>query len=618
MQKDIIERVKAMTSIRSIVGLKVKLKRQSGDRWLGLCPFHKERTSSFIVNDAEGFFHCFGCQIHGDVIEFWQKIENVSFLEAVRELGERVGISVELQHEVEHGVSMHRLWRDVMSETCAFYHSNLEHPTSTFGINATKYLQQRGITTSTIKQFRIGCTSDHARRDALYQYLIAKHYPSRVLLELGLAQDRNGVYRDFFNSRIIIPICDHSGRVIGFGGRVINDSSAPKYLNSVESILFKKRSIVFNLHHAKKQLTHGSGEVIVVEGYMDAIMLQQHGFCGVATLGTAVTEQQISAILGISKAPVICLDNDIAGKRAIIKIVGMLLPLLDIGYKPRFALITETKDTDEILQHQDGKDRLRDIISRAMELQDFIWYILSKRYPLDNPNTKSQLEAAIASYTESIDNRIIRKNYEGFFRQKIYEMTYSRLDSKAKHKPVTERKHLAPHSDSLKMNTRNLEIAILAIIIASPKALSVIQQDDYHVEFIILEEIYYEYVRLLTLQYECDEHGVFDINMSSYSAQEFLEKLSASLVSRKSDIQDIKDYVIKLRKDWWSVEQAAVLYLRKGVIMYNIHQIDNLICDSHDGSLSKDLDFFTRERNRLTGELALLDEEINAASVGKS
>jgi DNA primase len=344
-----IDEVKARLPVSEVVGRRVKLKR-AGREFKGLSPFQQEKTPSFTVNDQKQFYHDFSTGKHGNIFDFVMETEGVSFPEAVERLAGMAGLPLPRNsREDEQREQRQKSLFDVMDLATQYFEQNLA---SRVGAQARGYLSDRAIAASSTVEFRIGYAT--ADRFALKEYLGSKGVPVEDMIEAGLliAGDDIPVPYDRFRDRIMIPIHDQRGRVIGFGGRALRKDVQPKYLNSPETSIFHKGSIVFNFHRAR-QPAHEANSVVAVEGYMDAIAVYQAGIKAVvATMGTAFTEEQIATLWRLSPEPVVCFDSDRAGVAAANRSIDRILPLLGVGKTFRFVFMDEQKDPDDLIREK--------------------------------------------------------------------------------------------------------------------------------------------------------------------------------------------------------------------------------------------------------------------------
>jgi DNA primase len=319
-----LDEIRARLACSEVIGRRVRLVRK-GREHSGLCPFHNEKTPSFTVNDDKGFFHCFGCGAHGDVIGFTMKIDHLPFPEAVERLAGEAGLEMPRQTPAERArAEVENTLQDVVEAACAWYEAQLRAPAGSAGL---AYLRNRGLDEATIAGFRLGFAPDG--RAALKSALLQKGFKEDLLLQAGLLvrPDDGRESFDFFRGRVMFPIADRRGRVIAFGGRVMGDGQ-PKYLNSRDTPLFDKGRTLYALDKARAGVAKAA-ELIVAEGYMDVIALHAAGFAGaVAPLGTALTEAQIEALWKLAPEPIVCLDGDAAGQRAALRAAERALPML--------------------------------------------------------------------------------------------------------------------------------------------------------------------------------------------------------------------------------------------------------------------------------------------------
>ena len=315
-----IDEVIARNPIEDVVGQYVTLKR-SGSNLFGLCPFHGEKTASFSVAPDKGMFYCFGCHKGGGVINFEMEIEGLSYGDAVRALAKRAGLEVPEDEQYQSRYrQQERLWA-LHKEAARFFHSCLYAP---MGASALEYARGRGMSQATLTKFGIGYAPDSW--SDLVDAMRKKGYTDQELRDSGLVtvSKKNGNLFDRFRDRLMFPIIDVRGNVIGFGGRIMNDrdKNAAKYLNSPETLIFNKRKNLFALNYAKKSKM---GYLILVEGYMDAIALHQYGFdCAVASLGTALTDDGATLLSRYTDQVVLIYDGDTAGQNATQRAIPML------------------------------------------------------------------------------------------------------------------------------------------------------------------------------------------------------------------------------------------------------------------------------------------------------
>jgi DNA primase len=409
-----LDELRTRTSLVDVVGRKVNLQRR-GREHTGLCPFHKEKTPSFTVNEEKGFFHCFGCGQHGDIISFVMETENLNFPEAVERLASDAGMEVpratpeDAQRERQRGGLI-----EAMEAATLWYQQRLHGPE---GKPALDYFIRRGLDRETIAAFRLGYAPQLPRGEAsrLVADLKRQGFEEGMLLEAGLltAPDDGRAPYDFFRGRVMFPIADRRGKVIAFGGRVLGDGE-PKYLNSRDTPLFDKRRTLYNLARARESLRDAS-EVIVAEGYMDVIALARGGFpAAVAPLGTALTEEQIEALWKLVDEPVLCFDGDNAGQRAAGRAAERALPLLKPGKSIRFAFLPQGEDPDSLLEAQ-GPVALRTVLDAARPLADVVFELERTAGPVDTPERMAGFKARLRQKAAQIADPIVREQYRALF-----------------------------------------------------------------------------------------------------------------------------------------------------------------------------------------------------------
>lgn len=364
--KDIIEEIKSRCDIANIISSYINIK-PSGTNYKGLCPFHGEKTPSFYINTSKQIYKCFGCGEGGDVINFVMRIENLDFMDAVKLLADRCGIEINTQvdESTKERIEKSKKFQDIHVEAARFYFSNLIKTKNP----GYEYLRKRGLDDKIIKKFGLGYSLDSW--NSLMNYLISIGYKNEDLIECGLfgyKSETKKIY-DKFRNRVMFPIFDYRGNVIGFGGRVLDDS-LPKYLNSPDTLIFNKRQNLYGLNFARKEIKDRS--IILVEGYMDLISLYQYGIKNVvATLGTALTDGQGSLIKRYADTAIISYDSDEAGIKATLRAIE-ILNKLDINVK--VLNLKECKDPDEFI-------RKYGVLEFEKEIKNSTHYI---KYKIDN------------------------------------------------------------------------------------------------------------------------------------------------------------------------------------------------------------------------------------------
>jgi len=400
-----LDELVARNPIEDVVGQYVNLKR-SGSNLFGLCPFHSEKTPSFSVTPDKGMFYCFGCHKGGGVVNFEMEIEGLSYPDAVRALAKRAGLEVPDDEQYQSRYrQQERLWA-LHKEAARFFHSRLYAPV---GANALQYAASRGMPKSILTKFGIGYAPDSWTD--LADYLRSKDYTDQELRDSGLVtvSKKNGNLFDRFRDRLMFPIIDVRGNVIGFGGRIMNnaDKDAAKYLNSPETLIFNKRKNLFALNLAKKSKL---GYLILVEGYMDAIALHQYGFdCAVASLGTALTEDGANLLSRYTDQVVLIYDGDEAGQNA----TQRAIPILEkAGLQVKVLKMRDAKDPDEYLK-KFGADRFRILLEESANRVEYQLNAILRKYDLRDDEQKVQYLQESAELIGSLSSAVQREVYGG-------------------------------------------------------------------------------------------------------------------------------------------------------------------------------------------------------------
>lgn len=397
---ELIEEIKSSNDIVDVISGYVTLKR-SGRNFFGLCPFHKEKSPSFAVSPDKQIFHCFGCGAGGNVIHFVSKVENISFKETLELLAGRANIELPTleNSEDDETIRLKTKVYEINQIAAEFYHENLYKTTSKI---AQDYIKKRKLDNRTLKAFLIGYAGNF---DELYKLLKSKGYTEEEMLASSLIKrTQEGKFMDSFRKRLMFPIQDVRGKVIAFGGRVLDDSK-PKYINSPENIVYSKGRHLFGLNVAKK---YDTKQIIIVEGYMDAISLYQRGITNVvASLGTALTEAQGRLLRRHSEKIILGYDADGAGQTAILR--GMEI-LQNMGCDIRVLQINDAKDPDEYVVKY-GPERFQKCVENAISLVEFKVKMLKKDLNLEVTNDKIKFLNEIAKILAKVSNQMEREIY---------------------------------------------------------------------------------------------------------------------------------------------------------------------------------------------------------------
>ena len=399
---EVIDDIVSGNDIVDVIGSYVQLKKQSSD-YICLCPFHREKSPSFHVNQTKQLFHCFGCNAGGNVIGFVMQYENLSFPDAVKFLADRIGYNLPENRYSKISAERQQLKRDlydIHKVAARFYYEQLQTENAH---NAVEYLNLRQLSPRTRKIFGLGYAPIH--KDALYKKLVEAGFSENAILKSGLVyKNENGSYYEKFYNRLMFPIIDVYGNIIGFGGRVLGDG-IPKYLNSPETEIFSKSKNLYNLNLAKKGNTR---ELILVEGYMDAITIYQAGFTNVvASLGTAFNENHARVLKSYADSAILLFDSDEAGVKAVLRAIPVLK---NAGLKVKVLQVTDAKDPDEYIK-KFGSSAFGELLKTSKSHILFEAEQIQKKYDLTLLEDKIAFTNEIATLLSNVENSIEKDAY---------------------------------------------------------------------------------------------------------------------------------------------------------------------------------------------------------------
>jgi DNA primase len=410
-----LDELRARTILSGIIAPSVKLIR-AGREWKACCPFHNEKTPSFTVNDDKGFYHCFGCGAHGDAIRFLTDHRGLPFMDAVKELAGKAGLEVpapdpRAKEQAERTSTL----TDVMAEVSKWYSEQLS---GLAGANAREYLKSRGIDAETARRFGLGLAPDS--RASLKRAL--EKLGEDKLIETGmLIQPEEGEKESYdrFRGRLMIPIRDPRGRVIGFGGRILGEGE-PKYLNSPQTVLFDKGRTLYNLDRAGPA-SRTAKRLVVVEGYMDVIALDRAGILeAVAPNGTALTESQLERLWRLEPSPILCFDGDAAGRKAAIRAATRALPLLRPDRTLRFVELPPGQDPDDVIR-SGGREAFEALLASPEPLDARLWRHELEVEPLNTPESWAGLKQRLTGHAASIGHADLARIYREDWLTRFYE-----------------------------------------------------------------------------------------------------------------------------------------------------------------------------------------------------
>jgi len=455
---DLLSRI----DIVELIGSHIHLKK-AGSNFLALCPFHNEKTPSFTVSPSKQFFHCFGCGAHGSAIGFVMQFEHMEFIPAVEKLAAQLGLA--MPHRTNEPKTSFAPLHDLMNNVAKLYQKHLTHSAT-----ANAYLKKRGISPKICALFNIG----YAPKDWDHLQFIIDKKPElkQHLLTTGMLVQKNHRTHACFRDRIMFPINDNRGRIIGFGGRTMGDD-LPKYLNSPETPLFHKGNELYGLYEAKK--TSSLKELIVVEGYMDVIALVQYGITNaVATLGTAITSKQIQQLLRYSNGIIFCFDGDEAGRKAANRALENSLPLIHDGIQIKFLFLPEDEDPDSLIRKEGTKAFLQRI-NQAITLSEFILQTLSSKINLKTIDGRASLAKEAKTVLQKIKNST--------FKQLLTEKIASIIQTDAKTlEEIESNKEIQPQTS---ITNLSLVQNAINILLHYPRLIEHIEDIEYLKELVL-------------------------------------------------------------------------------------------------------------------------------------
>ena len=408
-----LDELRDKVPLSDLIGRKVKLTHK-GREHTGLCPFHKEKTPSFTVNDDKGFYHCFGCGAHGDQIKYLMESEKMPFIEAVEYLANMAGVKMpELDPKQAQRNEKNAVLLKLMECACQYFQNNLF---SAIGNDAKNYLIRRGMSSDLAKRFRLGFAPTGS---GLLAHLTANKFSIKDIQTMGLIapnRDGNG-YHDYFYDRVMFPVMNRRGHVIGFSGRILHEGE-PKYLNSPETELFHKGELLYGLPQAIETVRK-KNTALVVEGNVDVISLHGAGFTQtMAPLGTAFTEEQIRLLWTMCDEPVICFDGDGAGRKAMVRALNRALPMLRAGKSLKFAYLPDGLDPDDMIRKKSPK-AFQEELDGAKPLIWALWQMLLDGRSLDTPERLAKLEKDAMEVVAKIEDTRVRSYYEREIQKRI-------------------------------------------------------------------------------------------------------------------------------------------------------------------------------------------------------
>ena len=397
-------------SLVDVISRRVPLTKKGQNYW-GCCPFHNEKTPSFAVNEDKGFYHCFGCGEHGDIISFVMKSENLEFKEAIKELADMAGLKMpEFKQKSAEQIAAEENYVKITERATQIYQDLLYKDA---GKHALEYIKNRGFNDEMIKKYRIGYAPKNNIISSTFNNINRDKLTATGLVRIG----DYGPY-DFFRDKLMFPIFNAHGQIVAFSGRSL-DGSEPKYINTSDTELFHKRQTIFGFNFARESI-HRNNRSIVVEGQIDAIQMQVHGFGEtVAPLGTSLTEDHIAILCKSNRNITFCFDGDNAGQKAAVRACTLVLPFLRDNSDVKFAFVSGGKDPDEILKKY-GADAMKKIIDNATPLIDFLWEFANKNFLINTPGGRAQAEKYLKDCTSKITDKIFQNEIESEYNNRKF------------------------------------------------------------------------------------------------------------------------------------------------------------------------------------------------------
>ncbi len=416
-----LDNIKSKISIRSELEKKTKLIQKGKDYWC-CCPFHEEKTPSCKINDDYGSFYCFGCGAKGDIFTIYTDLYNYNFIDAVKELSQKSGVKINFENDKTYK-NKNKI-EEILKLSCLWFQENLNHSSANI---CNEYLTKRKLTKETIQKFKLGYS--YNKDINLYKYLKNKFFTDDEIIESNVVKlDKNKKIRDFFYKRLIFPICNIQGKIVGFGGRSL-DGSDPKYINSPESNFFQKRYLLYNLNIAK-EFARKKNNLLICEGYMDIISLNQNGINSVvAPLGTALTEDQLQLAWKYSNKPTIMFDGDSSGVRASYKVAIMALSLISPNKYLQFISLPEDIDPDKYINEYSLSNFLS-TLKKPDPLSHFIFKQSIKSVSLNNVDEKISYDKYLDDLIDTIKDKKSKYFYKNEFKSLFFNNIRTKKDKK--------------------------------------------------------------------------------------------------------------------------------------------------------------------------------------------
>lgn len=589
------EQIKSKLDIVDFISGYIQLK-PAGSSWKARCPFHNEKTPSFMVSRDRQSWHCFGCNEGGDIFTFVQKIEGMDFSATLKFLAEKAGVRLEVRADTSTTKRARLL--EVNRIAAEVFHKILSD--APVAAQARKYLQDRGLTNETIRNFKIGYATDSSW-DSLVNYLRAKHFSDEEIIAAGLGiRGQRGVY-DRFRGRIVFPITNVQGAVIGFTGRVLQETSESggKYINSPQTDLYNKSGILFGLDKAKQEIRK-QNKVVVVEGNMDVIASHQAGIVPVvAASGTALTSEQLELLRRFTTNILLCFDEDAAGQAAADKGISLALSkgyAIKVVTLPKKINGVSIKDPDDCIRAD--VQVWQDAIDNAQDIMDYYFSLYSRRYPMTTAESKRDFSRAMLSQIARLEDAVERDTWLMRVAQKVGVSEHVLRESFVPSSPTVVASKQAIHSMHEKRTTAETEL--LALLIATPRLFGVVV-DAITPEMLVDNEFRSIY-KLLVLYYST--HTSF-----SYTEfEQFISAESSNLVSALSVVAFRADHAYAGVTDQEAEKElfSIIARLKRSYILNRIQEVQRRLDDAEREKNAQQIASLSHEFNELIAELNAL------------
>ena len=581
--------IRSQVAISSVIAKKVKLKKKGKD-FLGLCPFHQEKTPSFTVNDAKGLYYCFGCGAGGDAVKFISETEKLTYGEAIKKLAYDFNIELPKNHKTNHSLPKKYL---ILNTILQFFKQNLQN-----NLSAQQYLINRGLSEATINFFQLGFANNSY--SDLVDLLQKQHFSTAEILETGIFGHKDNKIFNKFRQRIIFPIYNHQQQVIAFGGRCL-DGSLPKYLNSAETNFFKKSQVLYNFAFAKKNISN-LDYALLVEGYIDAISLHQYGFLNtVSGLGTAISEHHLQQLFGITHKIIGCLDGDQAGIRATKRLIDISLPLIDNNKSISFVFLPNNLDPDDFLKLH-GKENFQNLVNNSVNLSQAIFDFALQDFGIDKQQTKISAEQKInleeffKQKLNLIKNTSCKKHFANFFKEQLFLLG---RNTKYYNKNLDKSTEKASLPIFIFNQHENILLSILAFIIKFPNLI------DYTDKNFNFRELVFQHSKL-------DDFKDFIINYCDENNEnpQLTELLLAKITNSEFSIylNELQNKMHLPACNNKHLEQKLQILLLKNLVLNVENQYQQAIKNVNFGFLQ--LQELLRYKTNIFSEIQQLEQQI--------